>query len=362
MKEWRLLNLAEIPWQRTQSIYHAIALVQNELSTPNTLIINWPNKAFVCIGLHQIVDLVIESNYLEKRNIPFLRRSCGGGSVYLDQDQVFYQVICNGKEYPMKLGEFYKFFLFPVVSTYQFFNIAAEYSPINDIVANGRKISGNGAVSFGNSRVLVGNFIFNFPSKMMSKILRVPDEKFRDKIAKSLEERMGSFSSFLKKLPSKTDVVEKFIEFFEKEINVKLTEGTLLEEEIEKIEEIEALYRQKEWIYYVEREGDELFQQKIKTDTYFTYVERKFEGGLFQLFLQFDQKKLADITISGDFSINPPFILHKLEKEMIGLAIDKTTLPTSIEQIFNSLQVDLPGITSRQFASLILEKYSEIRK
>ncbi len=362
MKEWRLLNLAEIPWQRTQSIYHALALIQDKLSTPNTLIINWPNKPFVCIGLHQIVELVIETNYLEKKNIPFLRRSCGGGSVYLDQDQVFYQIICKEKDHPKSLEEFYKFFLTPVIKTYQFFNIPAQYTPINDIVANGRKISGNGAVSFEDSKVLVGNFIFSFPSKMMSKILKVPNEKFRDKIAKSLEERMGSFSLFLENVPKKEEVVEKFIEFFEEEINVRLTEGTLLHEEIEKIEEIENSYAQKDWIYYVEKEGKELFQQKIKSDTYFTYAERKFEGGLLQLFIHFDQKKLEDITISGDFSINPPFILHKLEEEICGLSVDETTLPASIKQIFNSLEIDLPGITPEQFALLIIEKYNALRK
>ena len=66
MKEWRLLNLGEIPWQRTQSIYHALALTQTKLSTPDTLIVNWPNNPFVCIGLHQIVDLVIEKHRLPR--------------------------------------------------------------------------------------------------------------------------------------------------------------------------------------------------------------------------------------------------------------------------------------------------------
>ena len=362
MKEWRLLNLAEIPWQRTQSIYHALALTQDEFTTPNTLIINWPNKSFVCIGLHQIIDLVIETDYLEKENIPFLRRSCGGGSVYLDSNQVFYQIICKEKEFPMNLEEFYKFFLKPVVKTYQYYKIPAQYAPINDIVASGRKISGNGAVTFGNSRVLVGNFIFKFPSEKMSKILKVPDEKFRDKIAKSLEERMGSFSLFLEKIPKKEEVVKKFIQYFEKELKIKLIEKPLLKEELAKIEEIEELYTQKKWIYYVEKKGDEFFQQKIKSGTYFTYIERKFEAGLLQLFVHFDQKKLVDIAISGDFSINPPFILHELEKEMTGLLLNKTTLHKSVEQIFNSLKIDLPGITPKQLSSLILEKYNEIRK
>ncbi len=70
----------------------------------------------------------------------------------------------------------------------------AEYKPVNDILANGRKVSGNGRG--GDQRHgghLVGNFILDFNYEMMSKCLRVPDEKFRDKVFKTLQENLSTF-------------------------------------------------------------------------------------------------------------------------------------------------------------------------
>jgi lipoate-protein ligase A len=67
---------------------------------------------------------------------------------------------------------------------------ATNFKPVNDIIANGRKISGNGAAEIGDTQVLVGNFIVNFNFEMMSKVLRVPDEKFRDKVFKTLSENL----------------------------------------------------------------------------------------------------------------------------------------------------------------------------
>ena len=79
--DWRLLDLKGLPGIRTQSIWHALALVQNEQYLPNTLIISWPKSPVVCVGLHQIVDLSIEKEYVSKKNLEVVRRAGGGGSV-----------------------------------------------------------------------------------------------------------------------------------------------------------------------------------------------------------------------------------------------------------------------------------------
>ncbi len=311
-KKWRLLNLGEVPWKRTQSIYHALALVQEELKTPNTLIMIWPDRPFVCIGLHQIIDISIDLENTSSMNLPYIRRACGGGAVYLNRDQIFYQIICNEKEYPKEMLEFYELFLNPVVETYKHFGIPAQFVPVNDVVAEDRKVSGNGAVTFNSSRVLVGNFILDFPAKNMSKILKVPEEKFRDKIASTLEERMGSFRYFLKELPSREEIIEEYIANFEKKLNIELIHGKLLQEEIDKISEIEDLYDTEDWLYYVEKTGREMYQQKIKSGTYFTSIVKKLPGGLINLFLHFDENEIKDVIISGDFSLNPPFVLHEI--------------------------------------------------
>ena len=103
------------------------------------------------------------------------------------------------------IAEYYKILLTPVVSTYRAQGLEAVYEPINDIVANNKKISGNGAATLGNSRILTGNFILSFPSQEMAQVLRVPDEKFRDKVAQSLEDRVGSFESLIGKKPERAE-------------------------------------------------------------------------------------------------------------------------------------------------------------
>ena len=360
--EWRLLNLGEIPWIRTQSIYHALAVLQDKLQTPNTLIINWPNKPFVCLGLHQIVENSIELPYLKERKLPVVRRACGGGSVYLDQNQVFYQIICKEKEYPQQLRDFYEYFLQPVVKTYQDFNIQAQFSPINDIVANNRKISGNGAVSFGSSRVLVGNFIFSFPAKEMSQILKVPEEKFRDKITDSLEERMGSFDFFLETLPSKQDVISKYIENFENVLGISLKPSLLTKDEENEIKELDDLYLKNKWLFYVEGEGDEIIQQKIKSGTYFIFNEKKFQGGLVQIFVHFEDELISDIILSGDFSVTPPFVLSILQEKLKFQKVSEDNLSNVLNGIFNEFNVDLPGIEVSELVDLILMSYKQLKK
>ncbi len=360
--KWRLINLGEIEWIDTQAIYHALALIQDQHDTPNTLLINWPNKSFVCVGLHQIIDNSVEKEYIKSQKLPLVRRGCGGGSVFLDSNQVFYQIICRKEQFSSDLSSFYEFFLSPVVETYRFFNVPAEYSPINDIVAQEKKISGNGAVTYGNSRILVGNFIFNFPSNEMSKILKVPDEKFRDKIAKSLKERMGSFSYFLSKPPSKEEVIQKYIELFQEKIDVKLEKGKLLKIEKEKIAELRDLYEQNEWLDYVEHEKKSMIHQKIMGSTYFAFSERKFQGGLVQLFIHFERSRISDLVISGDFTISPPLILSELQNYLIGQEVVVATLINKFKTFFNNKEVDLPGISIEELVELIIDTYKKIKK
>ncbi|MHA1827757.1 MAG: lipoate--protein ligase [Candidatus Heimdallarchaeaceae archaeon] len=362
IKKWRLLLLGEVPWIRTQSLYHSLALQQAEDKSQNTLIINWPDHPFICVGLHQIIELSVNRDFATKSKLPIVRRSCGGGTVYLDSKQLFYQLLCNIKDYPLNLGKFYESFLQPVIETYKHFDIPAEYSPINDIVANGRKISGNGAVTIEQTRILVGNFIFHFPSEEMAQILKIPDEKFRDKIAKSLQERMGSFEYFLEKPPKKEEVIKVYLENFEKILGVKLVQSKLTKEELEHIKSIEETYLDNKWLYYVEKENEEIFTQKIKSGTYFTFIDRKFDGGLVQVFLHFEKKKIADVVFSGDFTFSPPFLLPHLEKTLVGLDVEASVIQSHLKSFFDNNNVELPGISIDDITEVIIESYNKVKE
>jgi len=177
--------LDKVSWEHSQALYHAAAHLQHE-----ALFILRPATPYVCIGYHQDAEQEIDLDFTQNNHIPVYRREVGGGAVYLDGGQLFFQLILrkDRPEVSENKAEFYRKFLEPVVATYREFGVPAEYKPVNDILANGRKVSGTGAAEINDMLVLVGNFILDFNYEMMSKCLRVPDEKFRDKVFKTLQE------------------------------------------------------------------------------------------------------------------------------------------------------------------------------
>ena len=196
----------------------------------------------------------------------------------------------------------------------------------------------------------------------MSKILKVPEEKFRDKIAKSLEERMGSFSYFLKEVPKKEDVIERYLENFQNMLEIELVPGNLLKEEQKKLTELEQLYMENEWMYYVEKRGNEIFQQKIKSGTYFTLGNKKLLGGLVQIFLNSENNKIKEILISGDFTISPPYVVKELEFELRGVKLEQDILTNIIKKFYIKHQVESPGILPEELSELIVEIFKKTRK
>lgn len=351
---WGLLRLNEIDSINTQSIWHAAALVREELPWDNLLLIDWPNKPFVSVGYHQDPNVEVDLKYCSEHNYDVYRRSCGGGQVFLDGQQVFYHPITDpdDKTFGSNVADFYKILLAPVVQTYRDFGVDAEYSPINDIVAGSKKISGNGAATLGNSRIITGNFIFNFPSQEMSKILRVPDEKFRDKVAKSLDERMGSFQTLTGSMPQKEDVINKYLENFQSSLNIEFEPVPIPQVLSDKILELNALYRTDDWKYELTNKTNSLRAVKIKGSVFVAESMVKAPGGLIKGVFVFDNNQLTDATLTGDVSVDPMDGLIQLENRLKGLQVEKQGLDQKIAGLLTDL--DMPGVSPTDLSTLIL--------
>ena len=107
---------------------------------------------------------------------------------------------------------------------YRRIGIQAEYKPINDVIVETRKISGTGVGEIRDCIVFVGNLIVDFNYDMMARILKVPDEKFRDKVHKTLTENLSTIRRELGKARAER--------WGETELNA------LLAEEYDKIEQL----------------------------------------------------------------------------------------------------------------------------
>ena len=132
-ERWRLLNLGPLDGIVIQNIYEAVAWSISRGLAPNTIILCYPSHPYVCIGIHQLIELEIDTDYCSSHGIPIIRRQVGGGAVYLDDKQQFYQLVIH-IDHPIAkktIPEFYKTILRSIVNFYRSYGLQAEYKPIN---------------------------------------------------------------------------------------------------------------------------------------------------------------------------------------------------------------------------------------
>lgn len=193
-KKWqaqaiRLLNLGPTASWRTQAVYHATAELMTA-DSPDTIILCQPLTPYLCLGYHQVYEAVLDRAECERRGLPVVRRSVGGGTTYLDVNQLFYQCVFHHSRVPVVTKELYARMLAASVAALRRLGLNAELRAVNEIEVDGQRIAGVGGGRIEEAMVVVGNLLFDFDYQAMSQVWRVPDESFRDLAAAVLRERV----------------------------------------------------------------------------------------------------------------------------------------------------------------------------
>jgi len=363
---WRLLKLGAIDPLETQIVYEAVAIARNRKLVPDTIIFCWPKMPLVCIGFHQEVEKEIDYIYCQKNKIPVVRRILGGGAVYLDEGQLFYQIIASEEnpKIPNIINKLFAKLLQAPISTYHAIGISAEYKPINDIQIQGRKISGNGVGKVGRVNILTGNLILDFNYDAMVRILKVPSEKFRDKMISTLRDRVTTITRELGQSPDKDVLMDLLKQNFEKFLEVGLIEDKLSKQERKNLGNLRKKYLSKEWLFQTALRHPELSQKlqglsetehviKIADEIYICEGIFKSQGGLIRITLEIDNGIIKDILISGDFEFFPKEDLSAMEKELIGLALNEGNLREKIEKFYETHSIQAPGTNPNDFVRTI---------
>ncbi|MHA2156697.1 MAG: lipoate--protein ligase family protein [Candidatus Hodarchaeales archaeon] len=362
--EWDLILLKESEGLDTQVVWHAAALARsNGIQPRDLIIIDWPTEPFVGCGFHQVIERVVDIDYCTKNEIPIYRRACGGGAVYLDSNQLFYHIVAHidSTIVPRNINNFFEKTLLPVAQTYRHFGIDAEYKPVNDILVNNRKISGNGAGILENAQILVGNFILDFPREEMAQILKVPNEKFRDKVIKSLEAGISSFKDELGYIPPRDSIIAEYLKRIETTFNISLKETQLKPGTLELMEKLRETYLTKEWLFQVKARGNQLTSKvKIHGSAHVVEGMHKSKGGLITVICEFTGSILSGILISGDFWIHPDTILPKFEKFLVNHNLAKGDLSGRISTFLEENECETPGTSASDLAQAIQNAYSKI--
>ena len=335
-----LYDLGHVPWLDSQLIYHALPRLQME-----GLILLAPAEPYVCIGYHQDAEQEVDLLYCRERGIPVFRREVGGGAVFLDGQQLFYQLVIH-RDNPLVTGdkgEFYRRFLAPVVQTYRDLGVEARYKAVNDIVtAEGRKISGNGAAEIEDYLILVGNLIADFDYETMVRVLRVPDAKFRDKVFKSLRENLTTIHRELGSVPPWETMTSVLIRNFE--VALGTLEASSLPPAVgEMTEQLATTHTTDEWLLKAGRRAREGRRVKIADGVEVSQWMHKAPGGLIRATVESREGQIVRVGLSGDFFFYPAGALDELEEYLAGVELGE--VGGAIEAFYVQKGIEAPGVT-----------------
>jgi lipoate-protein ligase A len=335
-----LYDLGHVPWLDSQLIYHALPRLGME-----GLILLAPAEPYVCIGYHQDAEQEVDLAYCREQGIPVFRREVGGGAVYLDGRQLFYQLVIH-KDNPLApsdKGEFYRKFLAPVVQTYGDLGVEARYKPVNDIITTaGRKISGNGAAEIGDYAILVGNLIADFDYETMVRVLRVPDAKFRDKVFKSLRENLTTLRRELDQVPGWETMMSALVCNFEAVLG-PLSPAQLPGVVHEQVARLAQTHTTEDWLFRPGKRFLEGRRVKIAGGVDVTQRVHKAPGGLIRATVETQQGQIVAVGLSGDFFFYPADKLAELERYLVGA--QPAEVEGACQEFYRINDIDSPGVT-----------------
>ncbi|MGM0554072.1 MAG: lipoyl protein ligase domain-containing protein [Pseudomonadota bacterium] len=348
----RVIDFGQQPAVRSQAVYHGIAEAMGKDDDPVLTLVN-PDDPYVCVGLHQEIALEADEEYCQAQGLPIIRRHVGGGAVYLDRNQMFFHFIYPTSKAPRIVADIYRKFIDPVIHTYQDLGVNATFRPVNDIHVDGRKIGGTGAASIGNATVMVGSFMFDFDTTTMARCLKVPSEKFRDKLRAGMEDYITTLTRELGEMPARETVRETFLKRVASELDVTVEMSETTTEEEAAIAEQERELTDPEWTY---RQGRKFVEMgvKIAAGTHLTEGAHKAAGGLIRAQLMEKDGHVADLLLTGDFTVFPEDGMDQIAAALQGLALDSDVLREAAATCMAELALDAPGIDPVDIAAAVM--------
>jgi lipoate-protein ligase A len=343
----KLYRLGTVSWQDSQLLYHALPRLGRE-----GLILLSPGSPYLCIGYFQDADQDVDLTFCNEHGIPVFRREVGGGAVYLDGEQLFWQLVIHKDNPLVPAGKdaFYRQFLQPPIEAYRALGIPAEYKPVNDIVAHNRKVSGTGVGEIGDYIVFVGNLIVDFDYEMMTRVLRVPDEKFRDKVYKTLRENLSTIKREVAHVPPREALWSLMADKFAEMLGPMDVETAVDAEWRTEADRLAGQMLTDKWLY---RQGrpQEGHTVTIRAGVQVKQRVHKAPGGLIRATTEVQDGVLASVSLSGDFFFFPPEKLGDLEAALVGVPVEG--VESAVARFYEERSIESPGVTPADFAQAV---------
>ena len=280
------------------------ALEQLPLDEP--LFFLWQNRSAVIIGLNQNAYAEVDIDYLRQHDIALARRITGGGAVYHDLGNLNYTIVGRSSDIERDYPEYTRYML----QALQALGVQAELSGRNDILVDGRKVSGYAKRVYKDRLMVHGTLMYDVDIDCLTRVLTPPATKLESKGIASVKSRVLNLREHLPQFADISALVQALEQHLSRQYQDE--EYMLTEEQLAEIRTIaDTKFATPSWIY-----------GRSPNDT--IAYSKRLPCGNVSVHMDIKRGVIAQCSIAGDFLGNTP--IATVENLLQGCLYERTAL------------------------------------
>ncbi|MCK5641889.1 MAG: lipoate--protein ligase family protein [Gammaproteobacteria bacterium] len=225
----------------------AIAKARSEGKVPNTLHFYRRNVPTISLGYFQEVEKSVNLKFCQQNNIQIVRRITGGSAVYTDSGHLLYGLAVDEAILPTGRNEAFETVCESIVLALKELGIEAEFKPVNDIMVNGRKISGSAQMRRWGIVLQHGTLVLSNEGNMLSNALKMDIPKIEER-GQQPETYVTSISEITGQESDIKEIKSAIVKGFEAVFDIEFEASGLTDYENELIKQlINEKYGNNEW-------------------------------------------------------------------------------------------------------------------
>ena len=153
----------------------------------------WRVSPTVIIGRNQDLEAEVNLGYCREHDVKVVRRKSGGGCVYSDMGNIMISYVSRRGD----VSEIFDRYLSALTACLRSLGLNAEKSGRNDILVEGRKVSGNAFHQLPDRSIVHGTLLYDTDFEALEEAIRPPVEKLQRHGVASVRQRVENLKMFL---------------------------------------------------------------------------------------------------------------------------------------------------------------------
>lgn len=288
----------------------------------------WQVEPTVIFGRNQLIDTEVDVEYCRANSIQMYRRKSGGGCVYADRDNLMLSYVTPASNVNLTFNRY----MLMVEHLLQKLGIDAKTTGRNDILVEGKKVSGNAFYHLPGRSIVHGTMLYDTDLEKMVRSTTPSDAKLKSKGVESVRQHVTTLNKYL-------DIT---IDEFKNFVRANLCDGEVVLDDcaVEAIKEIEQGYLTDEFIYG-------------RNPAYTSVVKKRIEGvGEFEARMELRDGVLRKINLAGDF-----FLVGDLDGSLLAPLSGVSFTSEAVAERLADIEVGniIMNLSKKQFINFLFE-------